>query len=143
MIAARRRRTQAASSYLEVMLAMVILALCIVPASRMLPTLLASQRGLETRFQLSLIAQGKLEAAVLGLGANFGPSLEHGTLSAEGRPTWNYDILVETLTLGLGRDATVRARAWVDLDGGIDFVPDPEDPQVRFDTLVANPRRSP
>ena len=137
------RRPRGGFSYLELCFAIVILSLCIVPAARMLPSLLTDQRSLEAKYHLSLIAQEKLEAAVLALEAAFVPSLEHGTLADQGRPNWHYDILVEVPLAGLGRYATVRARAWIDPDGGIDIVPDEGDPQVRFDTLVANRQWSP
>ena len=144
MTRARRRcRATSAFSYLELCLAMLILALCIVPAARALPGVLAGQRDLETKYQLCLLAQEKLESAVLDLERAFLAGHTHGTLASEGRSDWHYDVLVEVPVVGLGRYATVRARAWVDLDGGADVVPDPGDPQVRFDTLVANRQWSP
>lgn len=141
MIAARRRRRQAASSYLEVMLAMVILAICIIPAARMLPTVLAGQRGLQTRFQLGLIAQEKLEAAVLELDADFSARDDTGDLAAQGHADWRYHLVVTIPPAGSGRYALATSRAWADENG--DAALDADEPQVRFDTLVANCQWSP
>ena len=131
-------------SYLELCIAIVILSLCIVPAARMLPSLLAGQRDLETQYHLSLVAQQKLEATVLTPAPLLLPGTEHGTLTDEGHPTWHYDILIEPEgLLPPPRYIDVRVRAWVDLDGGIDIVPGLGDPQVRYDTRVANRQRRP
>jgi len=141
VIAARRRREQAASSYLEVMLAMVILTICIVPAGRMLPTVLAGQRGLQTRFQLGLIAQEKLEAAVLELGDDFSARDDTGDLAVQGHDDWHYHLAVTIPPAGGGRYALALSQAWADENGNA--TPDADEPQVRFDTLVANPQWSP
>lgn len=142
--APRPRARRKGSSYLELCIAILILSLCIVPAARMLPGLLVGQRDLETKYHLSLVAQEKLEAAVLTITPPILPSSEHGTLAAEGHPTWHYDIVVQPEgLLPPHRYADVRVRAWVDLDGGVDIVPDPGDPQVRYDTRVANRQWSP
>jgi len=132
-------------SYLELVLAMAILAICIIPAARMLPTLLAGQRGLETRYQLSLVAQEKLEEAVLSLQNDFGDAYYWGSLGDRGQPNLHYVVDVDVSAAAGGRYATVRVEAWVDTDGNgwDDDDPDDGEPVVRFDTLVANRQWSP
>ncbi len=138
---ARTRRPRSGISYLEVMLAMAILTLCIVPAARMLPTLLSSQRNLENYYLLSLVAQEKLEAAVLELGADFAERDDSGDLASEGHADWRFHLLVTIPVSGAGRYAFVRSQAWLDADA--DTTLDPDEPQVRFDTVVANRQWSP
>lgn len=129
-----RRASRRAFSYVELCLAVLILAICLVPAARLLPNLLAGQRDLETRFQLSLIAQEKLDAAVLALEADFSASEQQGDLAARGHPDWRYHVLV--LDVGGGRYATICSTAWVDENGDLDMGQD--EPQVRFDTIHSN-----
>ncbi|MFW6161419.1 MAG: type IV pilus modification PilV family protein [Planctomycetota bacterium] len=136
----RRRPTrasrQAGLSYLEVSLGMVILTLCILPAARFLPVLLDGQRQLETRAQLSFIAQARLEEALSDLAVNFIATDETGDLAAEGHPDWRWHIVVTVPSTGGGRYAAVRSETWHDADG--DGSLDPDEPSVRFDTLQAN-----
>ena len=134
MIATRWRA--AAFSYLELLVAMLILTLCIVPAARMLPGVLAGQRGLETRYQLSLVAQDKLETAVLELDDSFVERDESGDLTAQGHPDWRYRLVVTIPAAGSGRYATVRSEAWVDETANTAL--DADEPQVVFETLHAN-----
>ena len=131
----RARRTRA-FSYLEVVLAMLILAICILPAGRMLPTLLESQRGLETRLALSVIAQQQLESTVLALDASFVASDVSGTLASQGHGEWRHHTVVTVPAAGSGRYAVVRCEAWADANGNATL--DADEPQVRFDTLVAD-----
>jgi len=130
-----RRTGERAFSYVEVCLAVVILALCIVPATRALPGILEGQRNAETRLQLSLIAQEKLEFAALALQARFIPSSQTGNLAATGHPDWRYEVVVSVPMAGGGRYATIFSRAWADRDG--DLACDAEEPQVRYDTILS------
>ena len=132
----RRRTIRQGFSYLELCLAMVILAICLIPAAQALPTLLAGQRRLETRYQLSLAAQEKMEDAVLSLQGDFAERDEQGDLAAEGHPDWRYHIVVTIPAEGEGRYARLRAQAWLDADG--DLACDPEELQATFDTIAAN-----
>ena len=135
MIASRQsRQAHQGASYVELCLAILILAICLAPAARLLPNLLAGQRDIEARFQLSLIAQDKLDAAIVALDADFCASEQQGDLAARGHPDWRYHVVV--LTAGGGRYATIRSTAWVDKNGDLDM--DQDEPQVRFDTINSN-----
>ncbi|MFP4057488.1 MAG: type II secretion system protein J [Candidatus Brocadiia bacterium] len=125
-------------SYVELCLAMAILGLCLVPATRMLPDLLVSHRRVETEYRLSLVAREKLEETVLALEARFQESTDSGDLAAQGRPDWHYDVDVTIPPDSDGRYAIVRARAWEDADGGGERTPEDGDLLVRFDTIAAN-----
>jgi len=129
----QRRR---AFSYVELTLAILILAICLVPALKALPDLIASQRGLETRYQLALVAQEKMAAAVLALQANFLASDTLGDLTAQGHADWHYHIVVTLPDAGSGRYAVLCSQAWVDANGN--HLADASEVQVRFDTLVSN-----
>ena len=125
-------------SYVEVCLAMAILTLCILPAARALPTILAGQRYLQTQHQLSLIAQEKLEAALLALQASFTESEQSGNVSGHDSPPWRYHVDVSIPTGCDGRYATVAAWAYVDTDADAQFPPEAGEPAVRFDGIAAN-----
>ena len=133
---ALRRPGCRGTSYLEVCMAIAILSLCTVPAMRALPMILKSQRNVQTRYLLSLVAQQKLEEAALDLQLSFSDSQEEGDLAASGHADWRYDVLVDVPVAGDGRYATVRARAWA--DDTANQAPDAGEPQVRFDTIVVN-----
>ena len=119
----RQRAARDGFSYLEVMLAMAILALCILPAARYLPGLFAGQRQLETQYQLSLIAQERLEEALLALDSDFSPRYEWGGATDS---DFRYLVDVAVPAEGQGRYATIRVLAWLDTDGNHwdDDVPD-------------------
>ena len=136
-----RRRGRRGLSYLEVCLAIAILTLCLVPASRFLARLVANQRDLETRCQLCLTAQEKLDAALLSLGSSFTERDEGGNLDALGHPDWRYRLVVTVPPEGGGRYATICSQAWVDSNG--DTMLDAGEPQVQFDTIAANREWSP
>jgi len=129
-----RNRSRRGTSYVELVVALLILSICLVPAARALPGLLAGQRDLEVRYQLSLIAQEKLEAAALALQSHFAESDQHGDLASQGHPEWRYSVRVEVQRDG--DRATIRSQAWADenADGRLD----PGEPQVRFDTTAVN-----
>jgi len=122
-------------SYLEVCLAIVILSLCLIPAARALPTILATQKRVETRYRLSLVAQRELERAVLALDANFSASSASGDMASAGHPEWRYSVVV-TLPSGDGRYAVVTATAWEETGG--DDQPSAAETKVTFATIVAN-----
>jgi hypothetical protein len=115
---------------------MVILTLCLLPAAETLPNLLSSQREIETKYQLSLVAQEKVDDAVLALLDTFAAGDVQGDLAAQGHPGWRYHIVVAIPAAGQGRYATVCSQAWVDKDSNGQC--DTSETQVRFDTLVAN-----
>jgi len=123
-------------SYVELCIATLILTLCLTPAVRTLPSVLASQRDLETRYQLGLIAQEKLAAAALALRASFVARDTQGDLAALGNPDWRYHVLVTVPAAGGGRYAVLCVQAWVDHSANL--VLDAGETHVRFDTLVAN-----
>jgi len=135
------RRSRSGISYLEVCIAMVILAACIIPAARYLPDLLAQQRALEARYQLSLVAQEKLETAMGSLTASFAESSDSGDLSSIGHADWRWSLDVTIPAAGSGRYAAIRSTAWADDDD--DGVCDADEPQVRFDTMQTDPTWSP
>ena len=130
----QRHRSSAGVSYLELSLAMFILAICILPATQALPSLLAGQRDLETKYQLSLIAQQKLEAAALDLRRDFSETADEGDLGAEGHPDWRYKLVV--IIPDGGPLATICVTVFADEDG--DHALDADEPQVRFDSAVAD-----
>jgi len=132
------RTSEHAFSYVEVCLAMAILSICLLPGMRMLPALLEGQRGVEMKYELSLIAEENLETAALALDADFAASSEAGDLADRGHADWRYSTVVEIPAEGGGRYATVRADAWADLDGDGQFPPEDGEPHVRLDTVVAN-----
>jgi len=138
----RSRRTRQGFSFTEVCVAILIFTLCLVPALRALPALMASQTDVETKHLLSLIAQEKLADAVLSLRSSFVERYEYGGLS---NPDLRYLIAVTIPAEGAGRYAVVRVLAWVDTGGTHvdDDVPDAGEPLVRFDTIVANCAWSP
>ncbi|MBL7222787.1 MAG: hypothetical protein ISS72_02940 [Candidatus Brocadiae bacterium] len=139
MLQLRRQRAGLRGfSYLEVCLAIVILAICLIPSARMLPTLLAGERGLATRCQLSAVAQEKLESAALSLGNDFAERDEQGDLAAAGHPDWRYHLVVTIPAEGGGRYARLQSRAWLDADG--DLACDPEEAQVMFESIASNLR---
>ena len=115
-------------SYVEVCLAMAILTLCILPAAR----------ALQTQHQLSLIAQEKLEAALLALQASFTESEQSGNVSGHDSPPWRYHVDVSIPTGCDGRYATVAAWAYVDTDADAQFPPEAGEPTVRFDGIAAD-----
>lgn len=122
-------------SYLEVCLAFVILSLCLIPAAKALPTIMATQKRVETRYRLSLVAQRELENAVLNLEARFSASTSTGRMTPIGHPEWRYSLVVD-LPSGDGRYAVVTATAWEETDG--DDQPSQGETQVTFATIVAN-----
>ena len=61
MRAQRRDSRDGGFSYVELCLATVILARCVVPATQALTAVLANQRNLETKYRLGLIAQEMLD----------------------------------------------------------------------------------
>jgi len=136
-----RRAARRGVSYLELCLAVSILGVCLVPALRLLPGLVAGQRHLETQAWLAAIAQEKVETALLELEAGFAARDDSGDLADSGHPGWRYHLVVEIPAAGGGRYATVRSEAWADEDG--DLALGPDEPQVRFDTLQANCEWSP
>jgi len=136
------RRSRSGISYLEVLLAMVILAMCIIPSARYLPGLLAQQRDLELKYRLSLIAQEKLEEAMLALESDFSARYEYGGMED---PDYRYLVDVCIPPEGQGRYATIRVLAWVDTDGNHwdDDTPEADEFTVRFDTMQSDPSWSP
>jgi hypothetical protein len=124
-----------------VCLAIAILALCLVPASKWMNGIVAGQRDLETQCQLCLTAQEKLDAALLSLDDSFAERDEGGDLDALGHPDWRYRLVVTIPAGGVGRYATVCSQAWVDSDG--DTLLDPDETQVQFDMIAANREWSP
>ena len=122
-------------SYLEVCLAIVILSLCLIPAARALPTILATHKRVETRYRLSLVAQCELESAVLALEGDFSASSASGDMAAIGHPEWHYSVVV-TLPGSDGRYAVVTATAWEETDG--DDQASQGETQVTFATIMAN-----
>ena len=128
-------------SYIEVFFALSILTLCITPAMRMVPTLLSGQRDLETRYQLSLIAQDKLEALLLGLEINFADLALSGNLAGEGHPTWVYKASASVPSAPGDRYATIQVVAWDDANGNA--VADAGEAHVRYDTIQSNLAWSP
>ena len=131
----RRSGAAAGLSYLEVCLAIVILSLCLIPAAKALPIMMATQKQVETKYQLSLLAQRELERAVLALDADFSATSASGDMAAAGHPEWRYTLVVE-LPSGDGRYAVVTATAWEETDG--DGQPSQGETQVTFATIVAN-----
>jgi len=134
-LAKGRNGLAAGLSYLEVCLAIVILSLCLIPAARALPTIMATQKQVETKYRLSLLAQRVLERAVLVLDADFSATSATGDMAAAGHPEWRYTLSV-TLPSGDGRYAVVTATAWEEADG--DGQPSQDETQVTFATIVAN-----
>ena len=134
-LAKGRNGLAAGLSYLEVCLAIVILSLCLIPAARALPTIMATQKQVETKYRLSLLAQRVLERAVLVLDADFSATSATGDMAAVGHPEWRYTLSV-TLPSGDGRYAVVTATAWEEADG--DGQPSQDETQVTFATVVAN-----
>jgi len=130
-----RQRSQA-FSYVELCIAIIILGMCIIPAAQALPALMAAQRDLETRFQLSLVAQEKLDQAKLELENSFSARDESGDLTVQGHPEWRYHLVVTVPPEGGGRYAIICSQAWADEDSDTQL--DADEPQARFDLLVAN-----
>lgn len=139
--AVRRNRAQRGFSYLEATFAIAIVAICLVPGMRLIPALLASQRAPEGKYLLTLIAQQKLEAAILALEEDFRAGQEDGDLAAEGHPDWHYDLVVTVPSEGDGRYAVLRVRAWDDENGNDGL--DEGETSVRFDTKQSNLNWSP
>jgi hypothetical protein len=125
-----------AFSYVELCVSMLILSLCLLPGAKLIPALLSGERDLETRYQLSLVAQQNLDAAALALEASFVASDTGGTLSAQGHPDWRYRIVVTVPALGSGRYAVLCSQAWVDKDADTQL--DAGETLVRFDLIIAN-----
>jgi len=134
-LAKGRNGLAAGLSYLEVCLAIVILSLCLIPAAKALPTIMATQKQVETKYQLSLLAERVLERAVLVLDADFSATSATGDMAAAGPPEWRYPLSVP-LPSGDGRYAVVTATAWEETDG--DGQPSQDETQVTFATIVAN-----
>jgi hypothetical protein len=126
-------------SYLELCLATVILSLCLVPASKLVPTLLSGQRDLDTSFQLSLIAQEKLEKSILQLDTSFYSFTQMGDLAASGHPGWRYYLHV--VVDSSQRFATIRSEAYVDEDGN--GTRGSDELHVCYDAIQANRGWSP
>jgi len=135
----RSTTTQAGVSYIEVLLAILIMAIFVIPAARAVPLVMAGQRELETQYQLSLIAGENLESALQSLDKSFVSIKESSDLAASGHEGWRSD-LVATVQ-GSGRYAVVYSVAWVDENG--DGLRGIDEAQVRFDTIAANLNWSP
>jgi len=137
----RTGRACRAFSYVELCLSIVILTICLAPATRLLPMILANQRNLEARYELSLIAQEKLDTGALSLSRDFTASSVGGDLATEGHPDWRYELDVVVPAEGGGRYATLTAQTWIDENANARL--DPGETHVRFDTIRSNENWSP
>ena len=126
-------------SYVEVCLAMLIISVFLVPSLRVVPLVMAGQRDLEAKYELSLIAQERLEMALQDLGASFTARDESGNLTAYDHSDWRYRVVVKLR--GLGHSAVIRSVTWIDADA--DTVRDDDEVQIRFDTIQADVQWSP
>lgn len=133
------RRALRGLSYLELCLAIVVLSICLVPAGKLVPTLLSGQRDLETSFHLSVIAQEKLEKSILQLDTSFYSFTQMGNLAASGHPEWRYHLAVTADASE--RFATIRSEAYVDDDG--DQTRGPDELHVCYDAIQVNRSWSP
>lgn len=123
-------------SYIEVFFALSILTLCITPAMRLVPALISGQRDMETRYQLSLIAQDKLESLLLRLEVNFVDLTLSGNLAAEGHPKWVYKASADVPPAPDDRYAIIQVDVWDDANG--DVVANAGEAYVRYDTIQSN-----
>ena len=138
---ARSATSRRGFSYLEACIAMVIVAVCILPGMQLMPALLASQRNVELHYQLSLMAQQKLEEFIPTLDENFVASDETASLAADGHADWWYRRRVTLSTEGPGRYARVSVRVWVDSNGNSSY--DDGETFIRFVTIQANRKWQP
>ena len=126
-------------SYVEVCLAMLIISVFLVPSLRVVPLVMAGQRDLEAKYELSLIAEERIEMVLQDLGASFAARDESGSLSSYGHSGWRYRTVV---TLGgSGRYAVISSVTWIDADA--DAIRDDDEVQIRFDTIQADVQWSP
>ncbi len=135
----RVKRAGSGVSYVEVCLAILIISVFLIPSIRVVPLVMAGQRDLEARYELSLIAEERLEMVLQDLGASFAARDESGNLSSYGHSDWRYRTVV---TLGgSGRYAVISSVTWIDADA--DTIRDDDEVQIRFDTIQADVLWSP
>ena len=132
----RLARARRGFSYIEVCLAMIVIGICLIPAARALPSLLTWQRKVQTKYELTLIAQAKLENALIDLAQDFSARDEEGDLNDYGHADWRYHLVATIYGGGVGRYAVIRSDAWYDEDGDIALGQD--EAQVRVDTMLSN-----
>ena len=125
-----------AFSYVQVCLAMIILSICLIPAARLLPGLLAWQRKVQNKFELTLIAQAKLEEALVDLDGDFSALDQEGDLTDSGHADWCYHLVATIYGGGVGRYAIIQSDSWIDEDG--DSALGQDEAQVRLDTMLSN-----
>lgn len=120
-------------TYVELCVSIVIFSICVIASTKAVHTVLGGQRRIETQYELSLIAQDKVDTALHSLRDNLGECTEEGNLAAYGHPGWRHRSEVFFPAGSGGLYAQITVWTWADEDG--DTQRDTGEPQVRFDTL--------
>ena len=116
------RRRQRGFTFVEVIAATAILAICIVPATKYLADSMTLRRHLETDRTLVLLAIQTIEEQMAVINAGFTIAQESGTFASQGLPEIAYEVVRSDASAGGGIPDLLMAisvRVWSDENGNL------------------------
>ena len=132
------RRRQRGFTFVELIAATAILAICIVPATKYLADSMTLRRQLETDRTLVLLAIQTIEEQMAVINGGFTTTDEKGTFASQGLPTLAYKVRRRDASKHGGIPGLLMAievEIWEDTDG--DLHRDPDEPRVKLHTKMA------
>ncbi len=126
-------------SLIEVVVAVMIIGVALVPLVQMMPGLIADDQADEVTLELSAVAVRKIEALGNGLRANVN-AVPSGSAACSDLPrcllVWTVTTETSSTAHGVGALVDVSVTACVDQNGN--GACDPGEPQIRYDAKLTS-----
>lgn len=132
------QRKQRSFTFVELIAATAILAICIVPATKFLADSLTMRRELEQQRTMVILAIQMIEEQMAVINGAFTTTDEKATFASQGLPTLAYRVRRrdESNKGGIpGLLMAIEVEVWEDTDG--DLHRDPDEPRLKLHTKMA------